>query len=325
VPAARTRFHLRPRFEVETSALRLGVGVDINYSTDDNTKPDDVPLPLNIIRDNYDSRGFRIDIAYLGFSPSPAMKLDVGRMPMPFRLTDMIWDRDLRIQGGALQWTMIPGNGIEPTLKVSGIYSRGSHVFVDSEDADGSTLGEGASVMGGSLDIGFGSTTRVDFTGSYLDFDDLQYLERMIRRQNTRLQGGPPVKDFEVLDLTLRIRLDAPFPIQFIANGARNLGAELDRDGFWGTVVLGSIRDGRFRGEYTFAHVDKDVTVAAYAGDDFFWGTGWLGHLAEIAIAKSPKASFHIIGNMMQFKDSPNLAERSNWVKRLRLEVRRSF
>jgi hypothetical protein len=325
VPAARTRFQLRPRFEIETNMLRMGLGVDVNYSTDDNTEPDDVPLPLNIIRDNYDSRGIRLDIAYLGINLSSAIKLDAGRMPMPFRTTDMIWDRDLRVQGASVQWTMYPGPGVEPGLKVSGIYSRGSHTFVDSEDPDGSSLGEGASVMGGSLEFGFGSSPRFDFAGTYLDFDDLQYLERMIRRQNTRISGGPPIKDFEVLDLTLRFRVDSPLPIQVVLDGARNLGAELDRDGFWGSIVFGSLRDGRFRGEYTYAHVDKDVTVAAYAGDDFFWGTGWAGHRAEFAFAQSPKATFHVIGNMMQFKDAPNPAERSNWVKRIRLEVRRSF
>ena len=323
VPSSRTRFWIRPKFEIETSMLRMGLGVDASYSTDDNLEPENVALPLTLIRDNYLSRNIRLDIAYLGTNLG-AIKVDAGRMPMPFRLTNMIWDQDLRIQGGAAQWTLYQGSTAEPMVKASGIYSRGSHVFADSEDPDGSSLGEGVTVAGGSLDLGFGENKRVDFTGTYLQFDKLNLLEPMIRRQNTRV-GGVIIKQYEVVDLILRFRTNAPIPIQVVVNGARNLETETLRDGFWVTAVLGSLVDGKIRGEYTYAKVDRDVTVAAYAGDDFFWGTGWLGHKAELAFAQSAKATFHVIGQMQQFKDSANLAERSHWVKRLRLEVRKKL
>ena len=125
--------------------------------------------------------------------------------------------------------------------------------------------------------------------------------------------------------MALRLRTNAPVPIQVILDGARNRKAPDQRNGVWATLVVGSLRDNRIRGEYTYAKVDKDATVAAYAGDDFFWETGWLGHRAEFAFAQSPKSSFHVIGQMQQFKDSPNLAERTNWLKRLRVEARRTF
>lgn len=324
VPAHRTRFQLRPRFEVETNVLRMGVGADILYSTDDNLKPKDVPLPLALIRDNYDSRSIRLDQAYLGVNLSTNIKLDAGRMPMPFRLTNMIWDTDLRIQGAAAQWVFHTGKTGEPTARASGIYSRGSHVFVDSVKPDGSSLGEGVTIKGGSLDLGFGEGKRVDLTGTYLVFDKLENLERMIRRQNTRVAGAL-TREYEVIDLTLRLRTDTPIPMQLVVDGARNRKAPDQKDGFWAALVLGSLRDHRFRGEYTYAKMDKDVTVAAYAGDDFFWATGWLGHRAEIGFAQGPKSTFHVIAQMQQFKDSPTVAERTNWLKRLRVEVRRTF
>jgi Putative porin len=324
VPSNRTRFQIRPRFEVETQILRMGLGADLNYSKDNNLEPKDVPLPLALIRDNYDARSIRLDLAYLGLNLSSAIKLDAGRMVMPFRLTDMIWDRDLRIQGGSAVWTLVPGKTGEAIARVSGLYSRGSHVFADSEDPKGSSLGKGVSLAGGSLDLGIGSAKRVDFSGSYLVFDHLENLERMIRRQNTRV-NGELTREYQVIDLTLRLRTSKPFPMQVVLDGARNRKAPDQRNGVWAALVLGSLRDSRFRGEYTFAKVDRDVTVAAYAGDDFFWGTGWLGHRAEVAFAQSPKSSFHVIAQMQQFKDSANLLERTNWVKRLRLEARRTF
>ena len=325
VPAHRTRFQIRPRFEVETNSLRMILGADASYSTDNNVEPDTgVTLPLNLIRDNYDSRSIRLDLASLGVNLSPAIKLDAGRLAMPFRLTNMVWDQDLRIQGGALQWTLYQGKTAEPIAKVSGIYSRGSHVFGDSKDPKGSSLGDGVTIKGGSLDLGFGSSKRFDFSGTYMQFDNIGYLEKMIRRQNTRVDGLL-TREYQVIDVVLRFRIDAPLPIQIVVDGAQNHKAPDQKNGFWATLVLGSLKETRFRGEYTYAKVDKDVTVAAYAGDDFFWGTGWLGHRAEIAFAQSPKSTFHIIGTMSQFKDSPNLLERDNWVKRLRLEARRTF
>ncbi len=324
VPGNRTRFQLRPRFEVETESLRFGLGADVNYSRDNNLEPKDIPLPLALIRDNYDSRSIRLDLAYLGFNLG-GIKVDGGRMAMPFRLTDMIWDRDLRVQGGTAVWVLHQGESGEPTARVSGIYSRGSHVFKDSEDIEGSSLGKGVTVTGGSLDLGFGSSKRVDLSATYLKFDNLEYLERMIRRQNTRVAGGPPSREFGVIDLTLRLRTASPIPMQVVLDGARNHKAPDQRNGVWAALILGSLVESRFRGEYTYAKMDKDVTVAAYAGDDFFWGTGWLGHRAEFAFAQSPKSSFHVIGQMQQFKDAPNVAERTNWLRRLRLEARRTF
>jgi hypothetical protein len=324
VPANRTRLQVRPRFEVETQLLRLGVGADFNYAKDNNLEPKDIPRPLTLIRDNYDSRSLRLDLAYLGVNLSTAIKVDAGRMPMPFRLTDMIWDRDLRIQGGSAVWTFGQGTTAEPIARLSGIYSRGSHVFVDSEKAKGSSLGDGVTIKGGSLDLGFGSGKRIDLSGTYLVFDKLEHLEQMIRRQNTRVAGAL-VREYEVMDLTLRLRTDSPFPMQLVIDGARNRKAPNQRNGIWTTLVLGSLIQNRFRGEYTYAEVDRDVTVAAYAGDDFFWATGWLGHRAEFAFAQSPKSSYHIIAQMQQFKDAANPLERTNWVKRLRIEGRRSF
>jgi Putative porin len=324
VPSSRTRFQIRPRFEVETNVLRMGLGADLNYAKDNNLEPKDIPLPLALIRDNYDSRSIRLDLAYLGLNLSTAIKVDAGRMMMPFRLTEMIWDKDLRIQGGSAVWTIHQGETGEPTARVSGIYSRGSHVFVDSADPEGSSAGEGVTITGGSLDLGFGSGKRVDLSASYLKFDKLQHLERMIRRQNTRV-GGALTREYEVIDVALRFRTDTPFPMQVVVDGARNRKAPDQRDGIWATLVLGSLRDGRFRGEYTYAKMDKDVTVAAYAGDDFFWATGWLGHRTEFAFAQSPKSSFHVIGQLQQFKDAPIVAERTNWLRRLRIEARRTF
>jgi hypothetical protein len=236
----------------------------------------------------------------------------------------MIWDKDLRVQGLTGSWGFGQNKGGEPIVRVAGLYSRGSHVFSDSLKKDGSSVGEGVTAKGGSVDVGFGLGKRIDLSASYLAFDHLDDLEAMIRRQNTRVNGLLS-REYGVLDVTLRLRTDSPFPMQVVLDAATNRKADDRKNGVWATFVAGSLVQQKIRAEYTYAKVDRDVTVAAYAGDDFLWGTGWQGHRAEIGFAQSPKSSFHIIGQMQQFKDSPTLAERTHWAKRLRLEARRTF
>jgi hypothetical protein len=71
--------------------------------------------------------------------------------------------------------------------------------------------------------------------------------------------------------------------------------------------------------------VDKDATLAAYATDDFFWGTGWEGHRADVGIKLSDNAAAHGVAQIQRFKDSPRVAERDVWVKRYRAELRITY
>ena len=63
------------------------------------------------------------------------------------------------------------------------------------------------------------------------------------------------------------------------------------------------------RGEYTYAKVDKDATLAAYGADDFFWVTGWKGHRIDLGGRIRDQVSLHVVGQLQKFKDSPRPAE----------------
>ena len=60
----------------------------------------------------------------------------------------------------------------------------------------------------------------------------------------------------------------------------------------------------------------------AYAGDDFFWQTGWAGHRGDIGVRASDRSSFHAVAQLIRFKDSPNTDEQQHWIRRYRLELR---
>jgi len=314
----RWRLRALPRVDIGINKLTLGVGAEFNWSSDKNYLPSQT-----IIRDNYRSRDARVDLAFARWQVSRGARLEGGRFEMPVALTEMLWDRDLRPQGGALTLEA-HDEGARPRLGLTLLAARGSHVFDDG--------GVGMLLASGAGFLGAGAHGRVELRGSFLKFTSVEKLEPRIRRQNSRLDGLV-FQDYDVLDAIARYRRDGEVPLQLVADLSWNFGAgktaraageapRKNRRGLWLAAVLGSTRTARLRGEYTFARVDKDATVAAYATDDFFWSTGWLGHRGDLGIKVTRHVAFHLVGQLQRFKDSARVAERDRWVKRYRYEIR---
>ena len=315
----RWRLQARPRLEIGINKIVLGLGAELNYSQDKNY----VPANQTIIRDNYRSRDARVDLAFARWQIGSGARLEGGRFEMPVALTEMLWDHDLRPQGGALTLEMHDEGG-RPRLGLTLLAARGSHVFDD--DGVGMLLASGAGFFGA------GEQGRIELRGSFVKFTRVEKLETRIRRQNSR-QGGLVFQDYDVLDGIVRYRRDGGVPLQLVADVCWNLGADptaraageaprKNNQGLWLAAVIGSTRSRRLRLEYTFARVDKDATVAAYATDDFFWATGWLGHRGDLGVKATDHVAFHVVGQLQRFKDSARIEERDHWVKRYRSEIR---
>jgi hypothetical protein len=311
----RRRGRVLPRIEIGVNKLQLGMGGDFDYSNDKNVEPKPA-----LLRDNYDSRDARLDLAFASLRPASWLQIQGGRFPMPVGLTEMIWDKDLRAQGGALT---LEARDVGPfkQLAATGLLAEGSHVF---EDKKTRTL-----LLSGEASFAAGAQSKLTLTGSYMEWKRLDGLEPMIRRQNSRVPGAPApaplAKDYKVLDGVARYRTDASVPLQLVADYCVNTAVDADNHGLWLAAVLGSLQDSVGRLEYTYAKVDKDATVAAYATDDFFWATGWAGQRLELALKTNKHASLHAIGQLQRFKDSPRSEERDHKVKRARLELRLSY
>jgi hypothetical protein len=309
----RWRIQVRPRLELGLKWLLLGVGADFNHSEDENDVPPAGASTLALARDNYRSRDTRLDLAFASLKPAEWLRLEGGRFVMPVAFTEMVWDRDLRPQGAALH---LGGGDSRFALSVLG--SRGGHPFDDDEVE---TLVVAASVRSPPT-----ARTQFELLGSFLAFRDAETLEPAIRRQNTRAgAGGPLALEYRVVDAVLRLRHEGALPWQAVADVCWNTAADSDRTGVWLALVLGSTRSSRSRLEYTFARVDKDATLAAYAGDDFFWGTGWEGHRGDLGIRLSDNTALHGVAQLQRFKDSAREAERDHWLRRYRAELRFSY
>jgi Putative porin len=307
----RTRGRLRPRLELGGDTFRLGVGGDFNYSSDEN----DEPKPA-LIRDNYRSRDARVDLAFARIRPTHWVRLEGGRFEMPLAFTEMIWDRDLRPQGGAAALELHDLGATLQQVNLTVLGARGSHVFDDDHTNMVVVAAEGV--------FSSGPSSRLHLMGAFLKFTRVRDLETMIRRQNTRV-GGVILNDYRIVDLVARYGWNGSVPVQLVADYCWNTALDQLNHGLWLAAALGSLQKMRVRGEYTYAKVDRDATVAAYATDDFFWSTGWEGHRVDLGSPAGKKASTHAIAQLQKFKDGPRPEDRDHWVKRLRLELRFNF
>jgi hypothetical protein len=309
----RRRLQLRPRLDVGVSGLKFGVGGEFNFSSDTNVTS---PRPA-LIRDNYDSKDARLDLAFGSFKPVSWFQAQGGRFVMPVGLTELIWDRDLRPQGGAVTLEARDLGSVS-RLGATVLLAKGSHVFDDSATR--------LLLLSGTLAITTGPESRFQLTGSYLKFTRLEALEPMIRRQNSRPAAAPapaPLAfDYKVVDIVARLTRTGKVSSQLVADYCWNTAISEGNKGLWLAVVLGSIETAGGRLEYTFGRVDKDATVAAYATDDFFWATGWQGHRLDLGLRASDHSSIHAVGQLQKFKDSPIVEQRDQSVKRFRLEMR---
>jgi hypothetical protein len=311
----RNRLQARPRLEIGFKQLLLGVGGEFNYSSDHNTRPPANTAVQTLIRDNYDSRDARLDLAFLSVKPARFLRLEGGRFFMPIGFTEMIWDRDLRPQGGAVTLETRDRGRLQ-RLGLTLLGAQGSHVF---DDDDTRLLVASAQGV-----LGTSERTRLELMAAFMKWDDVNTLETRLRRQNTRVAGAI-VREYEVVDLVARFHLDGGVKGELVADYSVNTKADDQKNGLWLAAVVGSTRLNRARGEYVFAKVDKDATVAAYGTDDFFWVTGWEGHRLDLGVRLIEHFALHAVGQAQRFKDSPNVAERDHWQKRYRLDLRATF
>ena len=303
----------RPRVELNVGPIELGVGGAFNYSENENDlPPEGLDRPL-LIRENFRTQDARLDLAYAKIKLGPVIAQG-GRFFMPIPFTEMIWDQDLRPQGGAVALDF-SSDSSSSRFALHGIYATGSHVFEDESVMFGGGL---------ELQLAGGQDSSLQLAGSYLQFQDLSMLEPAIRRQNTRV-AGLIVNDYRVVDIVGRLSRGGQLPVELVANYCWNTAVDENNHGLWLAVVMGNLGTSRARAEYTYAKIDQDATVAAFNTDDFFWGTGWEGHRADLGTGTVKSSSIHAIAQWQRFKDSPDPTIREQWVTRYRLEWRTSF
>ncbi len=136
---------------------------------------------MPLLRDNYDSRDARLDLAFVRAEPTGWLRLHAGRFAMPVRLTEMTWDRELRPQGAALTLEA-RDRGPFKRLAITGLGARGSHVFPQ----------EGAFDFSDRETMWIASATAVAGAGERATFELARVVPDLQRPRVRRSAAAPP-------------------------------------------------------------------------------------------------------------------------------------
>ncbi len=96
----RHRIRLRARLGMTAKVndeMEAGIGLATGNTTD--------PVSTNqTLGDSLNKKNFLLDLAYLKWSPTPAVTLWGGRFPSPWFSTDLVWDPDINFDGVAVTY-----------------------------------------------------------------------------------------------------------------------------------------------------------------------------------------------------------------------------
>jgi len=309
----RWQLRLFPSIEIGRKWIFVGGGADLAYGQKDNVEG--VPLNGTYV-ENYRTRGARLDLAYLRLIPMSWLRIEGGRFKMPVPLTEMLWDADLKPQGGAVTLELKP-KGELSRLALTGLAARGSHPFTDEKT--------NMVLLSATAEIKGGPQSKLALNGSvlqYTDYNDANGLDTRLFRQNSRALGGLALSEFRIVDLQARMHGGGQAPGELVFDYCINTQAQENRHGLWLGIVLGALPQSRARFEYVYAHIERDATLGAYNTDDFPWHTDWEGHRGEIAMGTGRSSSLHLIGQLQRPMSLTQTDGTHPWVGRLRIEWR---
>ncbi len=294
----RTRLTLRggvswapsPRFGAELS-LRAAAGSeeDVEFPRIDNDAPDTLEL----------------DRANLWGTPWPGGTLRAGRMAFPLRLTDLVWDADLR------PWGVVATHRRQ--VGALDVVRAGAGVWRRSKLDDDGIVG----VAQAGWSFREGAEHSADAVASWLWFDDTELLARQnLGRQNRILGTGDArryAERFRLVDVQLEGRLAvASLPVSASVDLVRNIEASAEGDAVRTRLVAGRFGE-RFGAEagWSYLRAEREALPGAFASDDWWARTSTRGHMPWVTLGWSHWLRLRVFGT---FEWRDGVAERSERV-----------
>ena len=288
------------------TGLRLEAGLRAALSSDRNRDP-------WVVFRNETPDTVEWDRAQLQWTSPAGDRVLGGKTRLPLRLSEMLWDDDLRPVGAGavvrLGWFRTDALGL-----ALGWFNR-------------SRLGEDGRLGAGQLSVRVrgDADTEAEATLSYLRFDHLDVLARRgLARQNATVataQGPAYVADFEPIDLQIagHARI-GPVPVTARLDLIRNLGFDRDRDGARARLALGggSARSGLEVG-WVYQRIEREALPGAFNSDDWWFHTRMRGHHAWLQVGTDRPASIRVAGFIERRDDVSHDTRRLTAELRLRL------
>jgi hypothetical protein len=215
-----------------------------------------------------------LDRAYLNLIYKDVF-LTGGKFENPFLRTELVWDGDVNPQGAGVSYAFSGLGDITP--KLTGIY-----YIVDEQ-----TINPDSFMWGGQalLQIDPASDWNFMFSGAFYDYTikSLRNADAGDTRSNRITPDGTAyVSDFDLLDAIAIVNyrgLGERYPIRFVGDFVKNLGAEDENQGIMLDLYIGgaSKKDDRlFR--YGYARAETDAVLAAFSNDNTTLPTNYVQH-----------------------------------------------
>lgn len=297
---------------------RLTVGARL--ATGDADDPNSVDVQLSNWLDDLD---ISLDQAYLRYDIGHA-ELYAGKMPQPFKRTELVWDGDVNPQGLAIRHGLpLAGGG---TLRSNALY------FVVDESAGGPD-----SEMAG-LQLGYdsprGGDWRFDAALAYYHYDlgSLAGADAGDFRSNLRGADGRYLSDFHLANALLGVDYHGfgeRWPLRLVADYVKNLGAWNDADSGYGVdLILGkAAQPGDWRFTYGYAMTQADAVLAAFSQDSIGIGTNYRLHALSADFVPWPKTTLSAVWYHYRPYEAAWAGANAprDWLDRLRLSLMVSF
>lgn len=283
----RWRTEVRPELDwMPTERLKLGVRLVGDLGSDSDR--------TNAARfDNYRSNGGALDLAFVEFRPG-IFSIHAGQFSMPFRTSEMFWDRDIPVLGGAASARL-------PIGATSAVTLTGGLFYGPQRQEDDSHIAAAQATW----EVGDPARVAFDVSGSYWRFTQLARVGAEYLRQNEPAGYGPPpppgntipvpyANDFRIIDTLARVRAGGgwKFPISLSFDWVHNLAAEPSeyRDGVEAALRVGREgTPGDVQVFEIFQYVDRDALVGAYNTDDWWFHTWYRGHRVGFSVTILPQ------------------------------------
>ena len=264
----------RVRARVHLGALYLGMdGWEFGGALALNTGTDDA-RDNRRNRDNERSDRVSLDQLYARWQ-GERLNLQFGKAPLPFALTPLIWDADLRPIGLSVSGAYLTDAGTGFAYGAG--YFAPDFIFDDQKPRL-------AAVQAG-WHWQQGQPISASALLSYLRFSKLDGLAANgIARTNRRL-GANFLSDYELLDLQLIARMTlADKPLTVVVDGVDNRGSDTLNKAGRASVAWGNMREGGVELGLAYQRNARDSVLSIAAEDDWWFqsfsrGTmPWMGY-----------------------------------------------
>lgn len=225
--------------------------------------------------ENERSNDIALDQFFMRWKPTDNASVLVGKSVFPFELTPMVWDSDLRPIGASGD-ASISVNSTD-RLQFTFGYFAGDMPYGDDSRIGAAQVAyrwrEGQPVNGAVI-------------VSYLDFSDLEQLTLQGLARSNRRIGNNLVSDYRLLDTQFVGRMHPwGMPLEARIDLLRNLGADDQRDGARGSIVLGDRRQPHgWEFGFSAQRIQRDAAMAAFNSDDWWFHSfargvmPWIGY-----------------------------------------------